>query len=747
MGSTENQPLEPAANERLDSWKEIAAYLKRDERTVRRWEKGERLPVRRHVHKKQASVYAYRHELDAWWNNRRPQLEQEEQSLAASRRRPHQWWALAGVAAVTVAIGAGLWFARAPGLPFQERDWVLIAQFENRTGEEVFDGTLEYALERELSNSRYVNVVPRERINDTLQLMKKPLDTPISATLGRELALRDGGIRALLAGRVEKLDTTYVLSTALVNPNSGVTVASFSEEAVGQKAVVPAVRHLSRRVREALGEELASIQLSEQKLADVTTPSLRALQLYSQADALIPQGKSDVAEELLQQAVSEDPEFASAYNLLAWAISNQRKPEAAWRTHAQRALSLSEMTTPAETYFIQGSYFHRKRQYEQAMAAYEALLQLYPDHYWGNNNLMDLHWRFYRARQAVPYAERLSQLRPNSARHAVLASSMIIWAGEDYTRAKPYVLRARDLYAAEGDHNSAQLLHAKDRWMLGDLEGAEKAFGLVIDGSDLVENPWGRTIKLQSAISFYLALGKLEAAKETAARIPAERKSYRRWCLALVAREESEETALRAHLRQITQVLRAEGRGTSALTAITYARAGLYTEATEFLRLTERRFRQSSGTYWFPEMFAELGSVVEGIRALERGQTERALELLERARTMARRHQDADALLPILEFLSIAYERQGQLERAAGAAEEIIQNKGLALWSDHPGNPLLWVKTHGQLADLYRKQNQEGKALEMDANLAELLAYADPDHPILLQLRATQALAAAQPPN
>jgi len=59
-----------SADSRLDSWKEIAAYLKRDIRTVQRWEKLEALPVRRHQHQKRGSAFAYRDELDAWWRNR-----------------------------------------------------------------------------------------------------------------------------------------------------------------------------------------------------------------------------------------------------------------------------------------------------------------------------------------------------------------------------------------------------------------------------------------------------------------------------------------------------------------------------------------------------------------------------------------------------------------------------------------------------------------------------------------------------
>lgn len=64
-------PANDAANGRLDSWKEIAAYLKRDVTTVQRWEKREGLPVHRHIHQSQASVYAYQHELDAWWEGHR----------------------------------------------------------------------------------------------------------------------------------------------------------------------------------------------------------------------------------------------------------------------------------------------------------------------------------------------------------------------------------------------------------------------------------------------------------------------------------------------------------------------------------------------------------------------------------------------------------------------------------------------------------------------------------------------------
>ena len=63
------------AAERLDSWKEVAAYLRRGARTVQRWEREQGLPVHRLQHEKLGSVYAYKSELDEWWDTRRGELE------------------------------------------------------------------------------------------------------------------------------------------------------------------------------------------------------------------------------------------------------------------------------------------------------------------------------------------------------------------------------------------------------------------------------------------------------------------------------------------------------------------------------------------------------------------------------------------------------------------------------------------------------------------------------------------------
>lgn len=103
-----DHPAEPPAEDRLNSWKEIAAYLKHSERTVRRWQ-DEGLPVYRHAHKKRAGVYAYKPELDTWWNDGHARLEELEGAQAAGSR---PWLSVSLIAASSlVGIAALLlWF-------------------------------------------------------------------------------------------------------------------------------------------------------------------------------------------------------------------------------------------------------------------------------------------------------------------------------------------------------------------------------------------------------------------------------------------------------------------------------------------------------------------------------------------------------------------------------------------------------------------------------------------------------------
>ena len=625
-------------------------------------------------------------------------------------------------------------------LAFEERDWVLIAAFENRTGETLFDGTLEHALGSELSNSGFVNVVPRERIADTLRLMRKPADATVDAALGREISLRDGGIRALITGRVEKLDNTYLLSAALVNPADGVTVASFSEEAEGQKEVVPAVRRLSSRVREALGEALPLIRESEMSLAKVTTPSLRALQLYTQGDALNFSGQPAAAEELMRQAISEDPEFASAYIYLAHTISNQHRRRPNWEEelieellpYSQRAFELSDRTSERERYFIRASYFADVGQREKSVANYEALLQLDPDHYWANQNLAGYYLNFLdppSIEEGLPYRLRTAQLRPNSFGQNFRAGQLLVFQMNRPREAEPYLQRAADL--AETDPSAggpasvawARLYPAHRRWLEGDLEGALNEV-----------DRWRETLKSSSGQSrnrlavkmghFYVALGMLEAAEEIFRFLdPATRDRY----LHEVEYYRMDEKEGVAFLKRQGGLSLKQTLGVKRL-----ARGGLLSEARNVLASFQARARARGPS---AVRNAERSAILaRGVIALAEGNAEEAISLLQEGLAPLR-NSGNHAYFRCSESLAHAWELQGNLDMAVQTLEDASQQKHQA----YPGGALsgsfgspapakvYWMRVRLRLAQLYLKLGREAEALEIEAELRELLRYADPD--------------------
>src|SRR5690348_4203864 len=107
--------------DRLDSWKEIAAYLNRDVTTVQRWEKREGMPVHRHVHDKLGSVYAFRSELDAWMGRR------QATAPESPRRRPGLW---IGAAAIIIVAMTAVWWWRPASRPSDPLTSLDRAQFQ-----------------------------------------------------------------------------------------------------------------------------------------------------------------------------------------------------------------------------------------------------------------------------------------------------------------------------------------------------------------------------------------------------------------------------------------------------------------------------------------------------------------------------------------------------------------------------------------------------------------------------------------
>jgi tetratricopeptide (TPR) repeat protein len=713
MNNDSHPPRDDEAHppdDRLESWKRIAAYLNRDVRTLRRWERNEGLPVHRQMHDRQATVYAYKSELDAWRESRTH--EGGGQAQAPRRALPLPSRGLLVLSALLVG-AAGLWWwqSRSPELPFAERDWVLITRFDNRTGEDIFNGTLEYALERALSNSRFVNVVPRERITDALRLMKLPEDTVVDADIGREIALRDGGIRALITGRIENFGGNYLLGASLLNPVNGVSEASFDANAPGQEAILPAVSRVSDDVRKALGESLSSIRASDEPLAKVTTPSLEALRFYSEADRMMGQGWPHRyrALPLLERAVGIDPDFASAHLLLYYLYTDRDQLDLA-NIHLERAVELAETTTERERLFILSTYYtHYLGDFEKANETNALLVQLYPDHVWATGNLANAHEALGQYEQAHPYWLKLASMRPNLSwvNLTAVQSSVAFDDPEGFAR---FADRAREL-AREDVWMAAQLrvLPVQETWLDGDLERASQLLDEIVaqfTPDELVANgPLFDAVR-----SMYLALGQRDTFEKLSALRPEVG-----WFQALLDLDSGDPGTLDDYLDNPLS--------TDYFTVTLFAWADRTEEARELVS----RIVTGSAPWFLPA----LKYVAQAQLAIAEDRPQEALDYFEQSFQFLPAYY-----LPHYLFGAGSLARLHESLGSSQAAIETLEFARLRRdWSIfEPGGTFLWMRNQVYLRELYLKAGRMADAERVSDELRGLLRLADPDFPTLLSL-------------
>jgi DNA-binding winged helix-turn-helix (wHTH) protein/tetratricopeptide (TPR) repeat protein len=647
---------------------------------------------------------------------------------ALSTRRRRADWALAalGLAAALIAAVAVIpkWL-RSPGLTFHQRDRVLIAGFENRTGEPLFDGMLEYALERELNNSTFVNVVPHDRIADTLRLMKKPPNTRLDASLGREVCLRDGGIRGLLTGRLEHQGVSYFLNASVMDPLTGSTLASFHQESAGRDEVPAAVHRLSDEVRRHLGEAITAAGKSGQTLEKATTPSLRALQLYSQAMALVNENEWHGAAALLDQTLKVDPEFTSAHIYLAHAYSNLEMEQQA-APHYEKAFALADKTTDRERFFILGSYYGRYRpDSAREIANYEALVRLYPDFFWGVNNLVGAYRRAGRWKESIPYVLRCAELRPQSYRLNHHAAFTLFYEGDDPTRVREWELRARKLIEPETvglyprETSWDVVFPATDAWQRNDVESARKELSGALEFAESLHDK-AREEYLANVGLAYPTLGNRRVAKKCLSGLvdPNERHFY----LALTACFLCDSASLREYS---VRLAREAPLTDTSVSPILMTRAGLLSEVQRGIeaRATSQEWKND------PE-FQPYLKAMQGELALARGKPIVGISLLETALQGIPRSRTFTYFLSS-EALARAWDREGHLDEAIGALERASAEQSRV----DIIHGFAWMRIECELAQLYRRANRPLDAQRVERHLQRLLVYADSDFPTLTRLR------------
>jgi tetratricopeptide (TPR) repeat protein len=227
-----------------------------------------------------------------------------------ARRR---WWLTAPAVVGVALLGwflLGQWTR--PALAFKERDFVVVADVVNATGEPVFDLAIKSALETDLRQSRYVNVVDPSQVRNALVYSRLSANAPLDSENGRTVCRRVGA-KALLVPQILKAGEAYQLQVTLVEPTSGRTADDVRVTARGREEVLlSSIDRLTRELRGRLGETMASIARTDPPFAQYTTSSLEALQMLTLGAKARDASDLPRAERYFRAAIQLDPRFAAA---------------------------------------------------------------------------------------------------------------------------------------------------------------------------------------------------------------------------------------------------------------------------------------------------------------------------------------------------------------------------------------------------------------------------------------------------
>ena len=232
---------------------------------------------------------------------------------------------------------------------------IMVAPFDNRTGDSSFDLTLANALSIDMEQSPYFKVLSRADVRRTLGLMERSPDEKLTDKLAREVCQRTNS-RILISGSIDKLGGLYPLTIEATECTSGSSVASERAEPSGKEDVLKAMDRLTGDLRRHLGESAASVQRFSVRLLPVETSSFDAVRDYSVAIDLYDRGRTDDAVAPLKHAVELDPNFALAYSQLATMYDDMNERKLAVE-NIKRAYALRDSVGDRSRFPLMAAYY------------------------------------------------------------------------------------------------------------------------------------------------------------------------------------------------------------------------------------------------------------------------------------------------------------------------------------------------------------------------------------------------------
>ena len=221
----------------------------------------------------------------------------------------------AGIAALLVVAALIAWRVFFPRPPLTEADVILVASFVNKTGDPIFDNSLDKALEVKLAESPFLSLFPEANVRETLKMMRHDPNERVTSELGIEICKRQG-LKAVVVPEIAAVGNTYLITLEAIDARNQKPIARRQELAESKDKVVAALGKAGSQLRRQLGESLSSLEKYNAPLDLATTSSLDALLAYRAGQNLYRSGKRRESIPFFERAVDLDPQFCSAYNML-----------------------------------------------------------------------------------------------------------------------------------------------------------------------------------------------------------------------------------------------------------------------------------------------------------------------------------------------------------------------------------------------------------------------------------------------
>ncbi len=640
----------------------------------------------------------------------------------AVKTLPYKTIAVAAAVVIVVGLAIGGYFLFHPKPALTEKDTIVLADFANTTGDNVFDDSLRQALAAQLGQSPFLNILSDGKVRGTLQLMGKPPDERLTQSVAQEICERAGG-KAVLAGSIAQVGSRYNLILNAINCVTGDTFATADAAADTKDHVLDSLGKVGSEIRGKLGESLGSIQKFNTPIEAATTPSLEALKAYS-LGVETDYGRGDQESiSFFKRAISLDPNFAVAYAKLGVIYGNLGQPNLAME-NIEKAYDLRDRTSEREKLYITAHHFGEVTgELDKAQVNYELWEREYPNDFIPYLNGALIYSELGQHEKAAEQNRKAVDLEPDDVLcYTNLAAEYLALNRLDEAKKDMDQALSRKLDDPSLRSNIYTLL-----FLQGDSAGMEKQMNWAM-GKPGVEDQFfsnqadteayfGRLNKARELSRRAVESARHNDAKETAAL----------WQSNAALREAEFGNAAAARQQADAALALASSRDIETLSALAYARSGDASRAQSLADKLNKDFPANTLTqsYYLP--------AVHGLLEISRNSPDKAIDDLRSAAPY-----DMGGGVPIGSLYTAYIRGQAYLEahrgtEAAAEFQKLIEHRTFV------GNFPVGALAHLGLGRAYALQGDTARARAAYQDFFGIWKDADADIPILVAAKAEYA--------